>query len=296
MKKIITLSLLLYVTILTAQNSSSLLVDNVSNQFTNISLPYWLKSGQTLDLGTNAKSVSIIEFSVNGTALEFSQVISLTSAQTVPTSKVWKIEAIGQDLLPNSNTINSNIPSNYNGQTSINNNISLPTIYQSPINFNNPGVYSWTVPSGITNICIDLWGGGGSSGVLNGGGAGAFGYQCFNVLPQQTLTITVGSQDSLSKVVDLNGITLIEAGGGSSSGIGGTSFATVNYSGQNGLEFNGGTAKFGGSGGTYSSSGMSCTSCPGLSPGGGASRQRPGGSAVPATNYSGGNGRVIIYM
>lgn len=294
MKKIITVSLLLYVTIITAQNSSTLVIDNVSNQFTNISLPYWLKSGQTIDLGTNAKSVSIIEFSVNGTALEFSQVISLTSVQTVPQNKVWKIEAIGQTTATNSNPLNSNIPSNYNGISSLNNN-SLPTIYQSPVNFNNPGIYSWTVPSGITNICIDTWGGGGSSGTINGGGAGAFGYQCFNVLPLQTLTITVGTAGASSKVVDSNGINLIEAGGGSSSGIGGTSSATVNYSGQNGSEFNGGAAKFGGSGGT-DSGGMSCTSCSGVSPGGGASRQRLGGVVQPTVNYSGGNGRVIIYM
>lgn len=294
MKKIITVSLLLYVTIVTAQNSSSLVIDNVSNQFTNISLPYWLKSGQTIDLGTNAKSVSIIEFTVNGIALEFSQVISLTSVQTVPQNKVWKIEAIGQTIATNSNPLNSNIPSNYNGISSLNNN-SLPTIYQSPVNFNNPGVFSWTVPSGITNICIDTWGGGGSSGTLNGGGAGAFGYQCFNVLPLQTLTITVGTAGASSKVVDSNGVILIEAGGGSSSGLGGVSSASVNYSGQNGTEFNGGAAKFGGSGGT-DSGGMGCASCPGVSPGGGASRQRPGGPVVPATNYSGGNGRVIIYM
>lgn len=294
MKKTITLSLLLYVTILTAQNSSSLVIDNFSNQFSNISLPYWLKSGQTIDLGTNSKSVFIIEFTVNGIALEFSQVISLTSAQTVPTSKVWKIEAIGQTIATNSNPLNATIPTSNNGLTAINNN-SLPSIYQSPVNFNNPGVYSWTVPSGITNICIDIWGGGGSSGVLNGGGAGAFGYQCFNVLAQQTLTITVGTADASSKVVDSNGVIFIEAGGGSSSGLGGTSSATVNYSGQNGLEFNGGAAKFGGSGGT-DSGGMGCTSCQGVSPGGGASRQRLGGVVQPTVNYSGGNGRVIIYM
>ncbi|WP_396140784.1 hypothetical protein [Flavobacterium sp.] len=294
MKKIITLSLLLYVTILTAQNSSTLVIDNISNQFTNISLPYWLKSGQTIDLGTNAKSVSIIEFTVNGIALEFSQVISLTSSQTVPANKVWKIEAIGQTIATNSNPSNSNIPSNNNGISSSNNN-SLPTIYQTPVNFNDPGVYTWTVPSGITNICIDIWGSGGSSGGGNGGGAGAFGYQCFNVVPLQILTITVGTEGSLSKVVDSNGINLIEAGGGSSSGIGGTSSATVNYSGQNGSEFNGGAAKFGGNGGIYVGQ-ASCISCPGLSPGGGASRRYPGAPFAPAQSYIGGNGRVIIYM
>jgi hypothetical protein len=294
MKKIITLSLLLYVTILTAQNSSSLVIDNISNQFSNISLPYWLKSGQTIDLGTNAKSVSIIEFTVNGTALEFSQVISLTSVQTVPQNKVWKIEAIGQTIATNPNPLNATIPSSNSGLTAINNN-KLPTIYQTPVNFNDPGVYTWTVPSGITNICIDIWGSGGSSGNLNGGGAGAFGYQCFNVIPLQIVTITVGTAGSLSKVVDSNGINLIEAGGGSSSGIGGISSATVNYSGQNGSEFNGGAAKFGGNGGIYDGQ-VNCTSCMGLSPGGGASRRFPGNSFYPAQSFIGGNGRVIIYM
>jgi hypothetical protein len=42
------------------QNTPSLLINYVSTQFSNVSLPYWLKAVQTIDIGNNAKSESIL--------------------------------------------------------------------------------------------------------------------------------------------------------------------------------------------------------------------------------------------
>ena len=255
------------------QNSSSLIIDNISNQFTNISLPYWLKSGQTIDLGTNTKSVSIIEFSVNGTALEFSQVISLTSAQTVPTSKVWKIEAIGQNMATNSTSIlNSNFPPG----------AVLPTILQSPRKFEVQGTFDWTVPSGITSICIEVWGGGGGSaygyGSDNGfgGGGGGYGYQCFTVIPGTTYQVNVGGNSSVGNIINATA-----GGSGSSGGIGGTSTATFSINGGNGSAFGGGNGGNGAAGASGSGSG-------GI-PGGGAGSGCGNCGTIP------GRGQVYIY-
>jgi hypothetical protein len=109
------------------QNSPSLLIDSVSPQFSNVSLPYWLKTGQTINIGTNAKSVSILEFTVNGTALEFSQAVALNSSQIVPVNKVWKIEGIGLVEL------NTSMPSSSTSLGGFPNSVAqLPTIFQSP--------------------------------------------------------------------------------------------------------------------------------------------------------------------
>ena len=79
-----------------AQNQPVVLaIDGVNTTFqSGLSLPYWLKAGQTLNLVANASSVSIIEFTEDTTALKYSRVISLNSLQTVPSGKIWKIEAI----------------------------------------------------------------------------------------------------------------------------------------------------------------------------------------------------------
>jgi hypothetical protein len=256
------------------QNSSSLLIDNVSTVFSNVSLPYWLKSGQTLALGTNSKSVSILEFTVNGTALEFSQVISLTSVQTVPQNKVWKIEAIGQNTVTNSTSIlNSNFPP---GSV-------LPTILQSPRKFEVQGTFDWTVPSGITSICVEVWGGGGGSaygyGLDNGfgGGGGGYGYQCFSVIPGTTYQVIVGGNSSVGTL-----ISATAGGGGASGGIGGTSSATFSINGGNGGTFGGGNGGNGSAGGSGSGSN-------GGIPGGGA------GAGCGNCGTVGGRGQVYIY-
>ena len=127
----------------------------------------------------NRDSVSILEFNVVENELQFNQVINLTSSSAVPTSKVWKIEAIGIGL----NTDDSGLATNGFSTSD------SPTIFTSPQTFTSSA--TWTVPPGVTNICIEAWGKGGDGGdCLNSsqlnynvyagaGGGGSYGYDCF---------------------------------------------------------------------------------------------------------------------
>jgi hypothetical protein len=56
------------------------------------------------------------------------------------------------------------------------------------------GTTSWTVPSGVTQVKVDVWGGGGGGSYLhgNGGDAGVFKASTVTVVPGQILTIMVG--------------------------------------------------------------------------------------------------------
>lgn len=72
-------------------DNNSVLADQSSN---GISLPAWLNAGQTLAADANVYSISVLEFSVNGTQMDFSQSLSITTVQTVPAGKVWKIESV----------------------------------------------------------------------------------------------------------------------------------------------------------------------------------------------------------
>jgi len=272
-----------------AQNQPVLAIDGVNTTFqSGLSLPYWLKAGQTLNVVANASSVSIMEFTEDTTTLKYSRVISLNSLQTVPSGKIWKIEAIGIATI---GTV---------GFSST----SMPTIFTSPKIFNSAGTYSWTVPPNVTSICVEVWGGGGSGGMGSvnqaggGGGGGGYGYQCFLVIPGTTYTVTVGGASGTSS---LGG--LISASGGVNAsnifpyvgGSGGGSTATFNITGASGNQgYNangsGGTGANGGPGGLNSNMG---TGLPGTAPGG-------GGSGVNPTNNNGGGGagapgKVIIY-
>ena len=62
-----------------------------------ISFPFWLESGSSIDIGENVISISVIEFSIvpnnNGNDMVFNQVISVTEGQTV-LGETWKVESI----------------------------------------------------------------------------------------------------------------------------------------------------------------------------------------------------------
>jgi hypothetical protein len=95
MKYTLLLCCLLCSNLLFAQNDPILLIDNDTvSMKSGLSLPYWLKAGQTIALGTNVKSASVVEFTIDSNELQFSNIISVKSLQTVPTGKAWKIEAI----------------------------------------------------------------------------------------------------------------------------------------------------------------------------------------------------------
>jgi hypothetical protein len=287
------------------QSYPSLLIDNVSTQFSDVSLPYWLKSGQTINLGTNAQSVSILEFNVNGNNLEFSQAISLKTSQTVPDNKVWKIEAIG--LVAQNSSIPASVSSSSIGSSS--SSTSMPTIYQSPKKFEAPGTYSWTVPPGVTSICVEVWSGGGAgswgfdgpAGGGGGGGGGAFVYECLKVSPGTTFEILVGAgasrfdaQGGLSKFGEqiivyggMSGVTdyTSKIGIGGQPGYSNNNFVIKGTKGSNGSQNN----SVGGIGGN-GPNGVNQGNIPGGAGNGGNSGYY---NASPGT--SGARGQVYIY-
>jgi hypothetical protein len=311
-----------------AQNTPSLIIDSSEMQFSDVSLPYWLKAGQTVDLGRNAKKASIIEFTLNNSNLDFSRVFSLINKQTVPSNKVWKIEGIGLKLSDTSLYTGSTL---IIGGGSSSSNTSLPSIFQSPIKYETPGTYSWKVPPGITKICVELWGGGGGGPGVNlanhhsaGGGGGGYGYGCYTVVPGTSYTVTVGggggapsppvgpAQDGgTSSVGNLIYATGGKAGSGPSTntscsgvagGAGGTSNGTFVINGQNGtnsqpcsaLSGSGGNGGNGGNGGgSISSQG---TGIGGQFPSGGGSGSINSTSATLRLGGAGASGKVIIYF
>lgn len=262
-------------------------IDGVNTTFSGgLSLPYWLKAGQSVGLVSNVKSISILEFTADSSDLKFSRVVSVTGSQTVPAGKVWKIEAFGLGI---------------SGQTAAGfSNSTIPTIFTSPKTFASAGTYAWIVPPGITNICIEVWGGGGGGGAWQwaGGGGGGYGYACFSVMPGTSYTIIVGN-GGLANCCAPNcgnggagGTTsvgsLISATGGNVVSVnGGTSSASYTISGNSGSGSNGGAGANGGAGGTTAGPGN-----PGVSPGGGGAASNNGSSVCGG---AGGAGKVIIY-
>lgn len=288
---------------LLSQSTASIYVDNVEINFeSSISIPYWLSEGKEVDLGPNVKSLSIIEFNVDNNDLVFNQVLHLTSNSQVPTSKVWKIVALGLGIDSSGSSYSI---SGFSNDTK-------PSIFTSPIEFLSNG--SWIVPQGITSICIEAWGAGGHGGSSptdrvgtawgGGGGGGAYGYECFSVTPGTSLNIVF--DDSGTSVNNLifagkgtDGTNAYFDGPSTSdavygdNGVGGTSTAAYNIPGQDGSNGNGGSAGNGGSGGDRGDTNRAPEY--GEFPGGGG-----GGSRLYNSNYesgrSGGGGKVLIYF
>lgn len=260
---------------------------------TGISLPVWLKEGQTLSANQMVNSISVIEFTVNGTVLEFSQVLSITTGQAVPAGKVWKIESIIKQ--PSSGNFSS-------------------------VTYSAAGTYSFEVPACANYICIEAWGGGGGGGGSptggtngGGGGGGGYGQECFDVVPGTIYTVTVGGGGlgKNSSTPGENGGTssvgaLITSTGGNGGGVGpngtggtgGTSTAAVGISGGDGRTGSGNcngiaTGGMGGNGGL----GGAVTNCGGTRYNGSAPGGGGGGGTYNGSAYQGGNGadgKVII--
>ena len=309
MKKLSAFLICLFCVNLFSQSSASIYIDDLELDFkSNLSIPYWISEGKNIDLGPNVKSLSIIEFNVDNNDLVFNQVIHLTSSSEVPTSKVWKIVALGLG-------INSNGASySFSGFS----NDSKPSIFTSPIEFTSNG--SWLVPQGVQNVCIEVWGRGGRGGDVSfnnntyytnlwagAGGGGAYGYECFNVTAGTQLNITI---DNTASSVN----NLISAGAGQpgtnlfarsdnnhdlgTNGLGGTSTAAYNIPGDDGGTNGpgiGGKAGNGGAGGDRGDSNRAAS--PGESPGGGGGAQRlyQNGN-ISDSGREGGDGKVIIYF
>jgi hypothetical protein len=319
MKNLLIITFCIICNTLFGQINPTILIDNEPIKIQGeTSLPYWIGAGKTMTLGQDAVSASVLEFTVNSGNLEFNQALNITSSGTVPTGKVWKIEAIGIGVNPSFNSI-----SNFS-------NSNVPSIFTSPITFSTPGTYTWTVPPGVTSICIEAWGGGGrggsgfstgsSFGYGGGGGGGAYAYQCFTVTPGTSYTVVVG-RGGIAGTNNINGLassvgSLISAGGGLAGsaatsstngvgGVGGSSLANFNIIGSNGTNGysggnppggDGGNGANGGAGGDGANTSSSVAS-EGTSPGGGGGG---GGNSTGASPYqtpgNGGNGQVKIYF
>ena len=290
MKKLFFYSLFFITLSSLGQSSSELIIDNASTLFSNISFPYWLKSGQTINIGANTKTVSVLEFNVDNNSLEFSQVLSINSLQTVPVNKVWKIESVG---LNNTNS-NLNLPNASSLGGSSTNSSLMPTIYQSPKKFETPGVYNWVVPPGVTSICVEVWGGGGNGwpgiNLFSGGGGGGYGYKCLTVSPGTLYSITVGNYAENSTFSGLitatcgTNATVLTNPSIAIPGIGGSATSSLGeifiVMGNNGTVFNGGNGGNGGKGGYP---------CNAIAPGGG------GGPCGAPNSTFGARGQVYIY-
>jgi hypothetical protein len=180
---------------------------------------------------------------------------------------------------------------------------------------------TFMVPAGVSNIMVEILGGGGggSSGWTNqgisptyvpgnGGGGGGYGKQVFNVLPGSNLPVVVGpggGPDSSGGDSNFNNGAVIAHGGqkgvfGStgSGGSGGSCNATFNITGAPGGTYqsiystmvgDGGAAGCGGFGGNLTING----GVPGGGGGGGAWNYT-GGQYISIPAGSGANGRVII--
>ncbi|MCC6601315.1 MAG: hypothetical protein IT223_11675 [Crocinitomicaceae bacterium] len=262
-------------------------------------LPLWLKENQSLAIGSSVSSISVLEFDVNGSALEFIQVLSITSITgvQVPTGKVWKVESV---VMENS-----------------------PSTYRS-ITYSIPGTYTWTVPACAEEICVELWGGGGggsgsyvSAGSAAGGGGGGFGSGCFSVTPGASYSVTVGDGGTGGSTASAGGTggassvgSLISANGGNgglasatggTGGTGGTSSAATNVTGGPGtgggpdcgsISGMGGTGANGGAGGVGVGSGTNGN--PGTAPAGGGGGGGSGTCSGSRSGGKGGAGRVVI--
>lgn len=285
------------------------------------SLPYWLKAGQTIAPSKNVSFLSAMEFNSDSSShvLKYDQVIKIAGLSTVPTGKVWKLEAVAYDtLLSTTNLSSIQLPANGTSASSIasGSTSNTPVLYQSPKTFSTAGTYQWVVPPGVTSICIEIWGGGGAGGTSTtsavwngsgGGGGGGYGYQCFTVIPGTNYSVVVGGEGDTSSVG-----TLIFATGGAAGvaatnaptigGVGGTSSSSFHVDGESGRNSvwpnigGGGKSYNGGLGGDSikaTSSGQN--GLDGNAPGGGGSGCMKYMLGNPVSPGKGAPGQVIIY-
>ena len=250
-------------------------IDSVNVVFDgSLSFPYWLKAGQVVKPSDQIAALSVLEFKVDSASgnLTFYQVLSIKSRAVVPVNKSWKIESL--TLIPSTTATTK------------------PAIMTSPARFTTPGTYTWIVPVGVYNICVEVWGGGGggakTSSSFGGGSGGGYGYECFNVLPGTSYTVQVAGSGGTSYVGSL--ISASGGKGGSTSGdvTGGTSGAKFNITGSSSRGLDGGAGANGGAGGL----GNGLCGNPGNAPGGGGGAC---GSSCGTPNTSGTPGQVIIH-
>jgi hypothetical protein len=191
----------------------------------------------------------------------------------------------------------------------------------SPYTITTPGASTFTVPSCVTSITVEAWGGGGrggsrtSDGVGGGGGGGAYSRSVINVVPGTTYNFNVGAGSSSSAAGNDSwfgsNTTLMAKGGfsganndngnGKAGGLATDGFGDFKRSGGNGADGNTSGTDYGGGGG--SSAGTASTgsngnnSTGGIAPvgggDGGAGRYNSQGNGTDGIIPGGGGGGAI---
>jgi|GEM_PF-1220827 len=176
--------------------------------------------------------------------------------------------------------------------------ISSAVYAQSSQVYNTPGSSTFTVPSGVTQITVGVWGGGGKGGTFSGGGSsggggggggGGYSRSVISVTPGDILNLNVGAGSTTTAAGGqswfINTSTLRANGGLSVGGnvvTGGSGGAlgvgTVRYVGGNGA--NGSGTTYGGGGGSSAGTGAA-----------GINATNQNGATAPTGGGSGGNGR-----
>lgn len=237
------------------------------NVSADISFPFWLNSGSSINPGRSISLISIIEFN-STTDLSYNKIINLDTFAVVPNGKVWKVESVG--LIPNSTTLLSTKPSAI---------LSSPAVMSDSKSF-------WIVPINTYQIAIELWGPGGdgypgsccgNAKYGQGGASGGYGYEVFNVRPMDTIFWDLSRTDTgfvwgagffrfatageagKAYCYDLNTGKWIK----NNTLIGGNSNFTYHEKGNNNDN------DWQGSTGNYATSNANCGSCDGVLPGGG---------------------------
>ena len=80
---------------------------------TDVTFPFWLDSGSTIEIGDHVISISALEFNIiannNGNSLVYVQTKLITTLETVPNGKTWKLEGVLLDSTINNNTNSSQV-------------------------------------------------------------------------------------------------------------------------------------------------------------------------------------------
>lgn len=292
---------------LTAQCKPMILIDGNAiiadeNDADGLKLPTWLKAGQSANVGQYVYSISAIEFSVNGAALDYSQNLSITAASTVPSNRVWKIEAVHK-------------------------NIALPS-FSGTYTYDVAGTYTFVSPACSLMVKAQVRGAGGGGGggycagsyyAGAGGGGGGYAEGFYLMPPTTSYTVTVGAGGAGSAYTgtgttggtsSVNIVSISATGGvggqgpnvGTTGGAGGTGSGQLNFTGQKGDNTTvaytsgkgGNAANSGGAGGSaVTSSASIIPGNPGTGPGGGGSGAATTDCAT-GIGGAGADGKVVI--
>ena len=197
------------------------------------------------------------------------------------------------------------------------NSLQLSAVVPNVVGFTSGGTF--IVPTNVTRIKVEVWGGGGGGGNASstpthgggGGGAGGYAFNVFNVTPGASFTVTVGGGSTAGVSGTSSGFgALISAAGGGAGGAGGSSGGLGGSGGTTGGAIapfvgspgdagnnsgtgaggNGGSAfgDIGGTGGWGSATGVNQSA---NGPGAGGA----GGVSPSGTGGSGGFGLVVVY-